>query len=462
MQLNKKIYNNLLDIKKSFETSFPDSKKGKGLVDTNINDFRNQRVTMFISLPNINYNLVNKPISDITRYSNIVICPKVSTDENDDTVITIDNECFYSNYNLDDPTDSNIVKNADIVMENDPKNPAEINYILNCSLSYSSYHLRVDTSKPYFLIPIGNLDKGYSFQLKSNLLQKGDVIVNKYLSPYSKKISLFGNDKNIQNPEKGDVNYTPVNDGEYSIIPQSNGTFFDNKLYFHEGYSIKSLDIAADNTLLYESTITPIHNLDPKNLLKITDKYVLFSAYDDSRKVLVYDRKADGTIDNERIIHVAQTGFGDASDIFGNTIICGIDHNNMYTYTIADDGTIKNTQTFKTPNNDISTVAINDKNIYIGRDAYIYIYDIADDGTIGNERTVSKDDNDFGNKIALFGKTLITTSSNGLYMYNIADDGTLTNEKICSDIKEVGHISLSADHLIFDNKLYPLKNLKFV
>jgi len=196
MFLTKKLQNSSFKEVISLENTFPDSFTGNGLTDIFLPDFDNQRITV---LMNLNLELLNSIRKNISgsfpagsiRYTNTLIFPEITyLDEN--IIFKITQESFLKNYNVDDPTDENIIRNNNIEIVNDaPEEASEINVLVSAVFKSvdEDGSGEIDLSKSIVMVPVDNKN----FYLTETKPLVGDIISPLRINNYTNTISLFSN-----------------------------------------------------------------------------------------------------------------------------------------------------------------------------------------------------------------------------------------------------------------------------
>jgi len=433
MKLNKNFYNEIADIKSHLVTSFPKSSKGKGLVNVDLHNFVGETVCLFCKTNLID--IANNKVVKIIPNRNVVICPTFETDERGNVTVTITNESFYSNYNLDNPDDSNIVKDADIKVSDN----TQVTCLAIGKLSYNGIY-QFQPNDIYAVVPVGSdFSKGYEFILNNTDLKKDDVIVNKFIDTYTGKFSLFGKDP--KEPNQNDTNYIPYNFGQSTAVKASNDTSYggtNNSKYLYSiagNYkTINKYDITSNNNLLNEVITTPENRLaDLGYSMDCTDKHLLVGSYT-AKAFLLFDIQDDGSLVNERIIKKSSASnfFGAEVKIFDQIIMVSDQtYKKVYIYDIQEDGSIGNERILNVNERNFGKkLAIHNKTISILSDSNVHIYDIQDDGSTGNERKAFNESISL-NSMDMYNNTIVASSDKNkkCYVFDIQDDGSLSEKK---------------------------------
>jgi len=429
MNLNKNIQANAFMVNNPFSTTFPDSFIGEGLKDIYLPDFVNQRITVIVSINNteavnINEKINGKMANGSLRYLNTLIIPEITMTETSEISFSITNESFVNNYNVDDVTDSGIIKSGDLDITINARTDApELNYVINGVFSTigTSGNMVLDITKPFSIIPIDNKEIYLNFRDP----EVGDSLSALKFNNYNNIINLFSTDKENEN-------------------------FILKKTQFYNSIKLQASD-AQSKDYFGRSVCN-------------TDKYIVVGAPNedttetDAGSVYIYDIEKDLEIKIQASNAQKSDYFGYTVSISNNTLVVGAygedttgsSAGSVYIYDLTnfDIDSIKASE-IKIQSNDIRAndyfgynVTISNDTLVVG--AYgedvagaVYIYDLTNfdiDSIKASEIKIRSSDAQsgdyFGFNVSISNDTLVvgayaedagTTDAGAVYIYDLTD-----------------------------------------
>jgi hypothetical protein len=366
MNINKKFYNDyVVKVNDVFQSTFPTSTIGNGLTNVNLSDFDNTVSTLLLYLTEADIALLTDSkhtvlkLTDVLTYQNVAIVPEITINETGSVVYEINKNCFYGNFNLDNPEDPEINKTESLVVNVAPKVHTNPYLVTGYFTSINTNDISIDRSKAFSLIEIGTSEFPKEFLVSDTVIEEGTILGTTNFGLYQNTFSFFGEE---------DFKTIPVNPKIFSNCQKliNFRTSGEENLGISTAIFGNNLVVGSDGADTVLETGEVIADMGKALLYKFNDQGKIYS----QTTLEAPDRAADDlfgftvAINDSRIVVGSHADNTDTGTDSGSAYIFDID-GNYITKIIAPDGA-GGDRYGNTPDQFGYSVAINDSRIVVG------------------------------------------------------------------------------------------------